>query len=150
MDLDRLNLLASSYPNVVDWYLHDGRQRLSDAVDSLAAILAGRQNRQPGAPLTPFDVRSDLVGIYQAINAHDPHYRYAVEVSHRAPSHESAGDRGLTAASAVMVDGDVWVITKTTTTSRSHRPIHARFSHGTWGKIPTDTSATGVSRPINR
>ncbi|MGF0320527.1 hypothetical protein [Nocardia fluminea] len=126
MDLDRLNLLASSYPNVVDWYLHDGRQRLSDAVDSLAAILAGRQNRQSGAPLTPFDVRSDLVGIYQAINAHDPHYRYAVEISHRAPSHESAGDPGLTAVSAVMVDGEVWVITKIyarTLAALEERPI---------------------------
>ncbi|WP_433574182.1 hypothetical protein [Nocardia brasiliensis] len=136
MDLDRLNLLASSYPAVIDWYLHDGRQRLTDAIEPLAAIIARRADRQPGQQLTTADVHSDLVQIYRAVNVHDPHYRYAIEVSHQPPTRADPPDPGLVAVIARRTDA-IWVITKIYARSLASLeerpiPIELRIS------VPTD------------
>ncbi|MCU1642822.1 MAG: hypothetical protein JWN03_3097 [Nocardia sp.] len=111
LDLDRLNMLASKYPALIDWYLHDGKQRLDNAITALAAIITGQRKRESEQPLTPSDVLPELVGIYDSINAHDPHYRYAVEISHLQPDATAAQSPGLVALSATRTES-AWVITK--------------------------------------
>ena len=91
---DKLGVLAANYPAIIDYYLRDGKERLAAAVESLAAIIAGRQGRSSGQPLVSSDVRSDLGAIYRAINEHDPHYRYEIAVSQSAPFVEQAQPPG--------------------------------------------------------
>lgn len=111
LGLDHLNLLASRYPDVIDWYLHDGRDRLAAALEPLAAVIAGRTRRRTGQPLTATDLYTDLVSIHHAINTHDPHYCYTFEVSHIPPTGEEPPAPGLVALNAVEIDS-TWIVTK--------------------------------------
>jgi hypothetical protein len=63
--------LAGNYPNVIDYYLRDGKERLQAGMDNLTGILSGRLNRQENEPLMPADVMTDLTLIYKALNACD-------------------------------------------------------------------------------
>ncbi|MEU6559225.1 hypothetical protein [Nocardia nova] len=110
IDLDQLDLMAVRHQAVIDWYLHDGKERLSSAVEALASIIAGRENRRSGRSLTAPDIHTDLVAIHQAINEHDPHYRYGFEVSHLPPPTRT-DEPGLIAVAARLIDS-VWIVTK--------------------------------------
>jgi hypothetical protein len=77
--------LAETYPDVIDYYLHNRRERLDTVVGQLSDVirlghgLAGAEHGT-GQPLSPADVESGLTGLYAALNAHDPHYRYSFSV----------------------------------------------------------------------
>ncbi|MDP8017644.1 restriction endonuclease [Prescottella equi] len=86
--LNRLETLAAMYPQVIDYYLRDGKERLQAQTDRLAAIIAGRSERRAGEELQPIDVMGDLRGIYEAINECDPHYRYEISMTAEPPSPE--------------------------------------------------------------
>lgn len=74
--------LAAAYQDVIDYYLHNGRERLETLVGQLTDVIRLGYRLGDGAskPLMPRDVESGLIGLYAALNAHDPHYRYAYSV----------------------------------------------------------------------
>jgi hypothetical protein len=79
-----LDGLAAQYPQVIDYYLRDGKDRLQETI----AILRDLANLEPsatGATVEPQDVSRQLGDIFQALNREDPHYRYDFEVTARPP-----------------------------------------------------------------
>jgi hypothetical protein len=104
--------LAADYPNVIDYYLRDGKERLRANLDNLTRVLSGRLDRQSGEALTASDVYADLAAIYKALNACDPFYRYTYGVSDEPPAPEHLpGEEDLVAAHAVCHDS-VWITVK--------------------------------------
>lgn len=122
--------LAAAYPKVIDYYLHDGKDRLQAEVNNLTAVLSGRKNRQNNDALVPEDVMPDLVGIHKALNSCDPFYRYEIACSdHPPPLEPSSNEPGLVAACAFCRDS-VWVNIKIFALSMAaieERPIAAQF-----------------------
>lgn len=107
--LNRIERLAANQPQVIDYYLRDGRERLEAQTARLAGVLAGRTARQQDHTLTPTDFIGDLRDIYSAMNAYDPHYRYEISITAEPPRSEAEHKKpGLVAiASSGTTDG--WV-----------------------------------------
>lgn len=104
--------LAADYPNVIDYYLREGRERLQAHLDNLTNVLSGRKNRASGEPLVAADVYSDLTSIYKALNACDPFYKYSYQVSDEPPAPQHLpGEENLVAAHAICQDS-VWITVK--------------------------------------
>lgn len=104
--------LAAEYPNVIDYYLRDGRERLQAHLDNLTNVLSGRLARQQDEPLIAADIYSDLTSIYKALNACDPFYKYSYQVSDKPPEPEHLpGEDNLVAAHAICQDS-VWITVK--------------------------------------
>ncbi|MEV7081537.1 hypothetical protein AB0N88_23855 [Streptomyces sp. NPDC093516] len=83
--------LASKYPEVIDYYLRDGKERLEAAVSSLTSLLrlhAGSSGG-PSDAYQASDSIATLHVLHEEINRYDPHYRYDVAVeSETTPSHQ--------------------------------------------------------------
>ncbi|WP_396912464.1 hypothetical protein [Mycolicibacterium sp.] len=104
--------LAAEYPNVIDYYLRDGKERLQAQLDNLTNVLSGRKSRESGEPLVAADIYSDLTSIYKGLNACDPFYKYSYQVSDEPPAAEKMiGEENLVAAHAMCQD-DVWITVK--------------------------------------
>jgi hypothetical protein len=73
--LDFVEGLAAKYPEVIDYYLHSGKDRLEETVGRFLS-LAGRTN--PAQP--PAASQQTLEDLYEALNEFDPHYRYDFSV----------------------------------------------------------------------
>lgn len=80
--------LAAEFPDVIDYYLSDGRQRLEALVGRLTDVIRLGQGigDASGKPLTPAEATVGLTGLYEALNIHDPHYRYSFSVDAQRPS----------------------------------------------------------------
>ena len=76
--------LAADYPQVIDYYLRDGKDRLQDSIAALRN-LAQLSVSPTGAVLEPADVTERLGNLHQALNRDDPHYRYDFEVTSTKP-----------------------------------------------------------------
>ncbi len=73
-----LDALAAEFPDVVDYYLHDGRARLEEAHRDLMRVLDTRDAvGEPGEAAAASD---GLGALYRSLNRHDPHYRYEFAV----------------------------------------------------------------------
>lgn len=129
--------LAADYPNVIDYYLRDGKDRLQAGMDNLTKILSRRMNRQDDEPLMPADVIGDLASIHNALNECDPFYRYKFDSSDEPPPDEpSPSDEGLIAAYAVRQDS-IWITIKIYARSLAaleERPITWRLQFA----VPTE------------
>jgi hypothetical protein len=76
--------LAADYPQVIDYYLRDGKDRLQDSIAALRD-LAQLSVSPTGAALEPGDVTERLGSLHRALNRDDPHYRYDFEVTSKKP-----------------------------------------------------------------
>ena len=77
-----LDGLTSEFPEVVDYYLQDGRERVEQAQRDLMAVLGARD--AGGAGSGPAALHEGLVALHQALNRHDPHYAYDFAVTDHA------------------------------------------------------------------
>jgi hypothetical protein len=77
--LDRVESLAAAHPDVIDYYLRDGRDRLDQSIANLRS-LAGLTRPAGGQLVEPADLTAPLGVLYQTLNRDDPHYRYEFEV----------------------------------------------------------------------
>lgn len=82
--LDFLEKLAADYPQVIDYYLRDGKDRLEASIVAVRD-LAHLSVSATGAALEPRDVIERLGNLLQALNRDDPHYRYDFEVTANEP-----------------------------------------------------------------
>jgi hypothetical protein len=73
--LDFVDGLAAKYPEVIDYYLRDGKDRLEETVRQLLAV-AGLKN-PAASPATSVDSLRELHG---ALNQFDPHFYYDFSV----------------------------------------------------------------------
>lgn len=120
---------AANFPKIVDYYLHNGKDRLEATMKELIAIASGRRNRSDG-PLAIGDVSTDLSSIHKALNAYDPFYRYDYAVSDVPPALEPGpGKDGLVAVYA-MEHESVWIAVEIFALSEAaliERPIGGQF-----------------------
>jgi transcriptional regulator with XRE-family HTH domain len=72
--LDYVDGLASKYPEVIDYYLRDGKDRLETTIRQLLSV-AGSDNQ--GIPAQSIESLNDL---HRALNQFDPHFRYDFSV----------------------------------------------------------------------
>jgi hypothetical protein len=123
--------MAATYPNVVDYYLRDGKDRLQAATDKLTDLLSGRLDRHRNDPLVGRDVLPDLTALYGALNEHDPFYKYDFTVSDSPPPDEPpAREPDLVAVYAIRQES-VWITFKIIARSLAalqERPIRVHLN----------------------
>lgn len=73
-----LDGLAGKYPEAVDYYLRNGRERLARHQEDLLRVLDAR-DAAPDGPATDA-VSEGLAALHRVLNETDPHYRYDVAV----------------------------------------------------------------------
>jgi hypothetical protein len=78
---DHVEGWAARYPDVVDYYLGNGKELLNQNIQALLTILRRRQDPGDCGSLRPSDISGDLLSLDRALNSHDPHYRYEFRVS---------------------------------------------------------------------
>jgi hypothetical protein len=91
--LDFLEGVAAKYPEVVDYYLGNGKQRLDQAIVALTDVLrlgqwltaASLSQAESAVPLQPSETISGLRALHETLNRHDPHFRYDYSVDHEKP-----------------------------------------------------------------
>ena len=105
--LDRVESLAAAYPDVVDYYVRNGRDQLDRSIADLRS-LAGLMRPAAGQFLEPADLAEPLTALYGLLNRDDPHYRYEFEVGRLRPMEELA-ERPDLVASVSAGTGDVAV-----------------------------------------
>ena len=76
--------LATAYPEVIDYYLHDGQDRLQGMIADLRD-LARLPVSATGAAVEPGDLTERLGALLRALNRQDPQYRYEFEVTAEQP-----------------------------------------------------------------
>jgi len=87
--------LASEYPAVIDYYLHDGKDRLLTTIDRLSSLMlltaqppvrASRDIDDGGGSGLSLGTAIDgLMNLHALLNETDPHYRYDFAVSAERP-----------------------------------------------------------------
>lgn len=81
LGLSYVDGLTAAYPNVIDYYLKDGRDRLEAAVASLTSLLRTHANlKDTTGPYQAADAVTSLRAIHEEINRYDPHYRFDFSV----------------------------------------------------------------------
>jgi hypothetical protein len=76
--------LAADYPQVIDYYLRDGKDRLEGSIVALRDLAQLPASRS-GTALEPADAVDRLRNLREALNRDDPHYRYDFEVTASEP-----------------------------------------------------------------
>jgi hypothetical protein len=71
---------AAKYPDVIDYYLLGGQQRVLDQVRTFLAAASLDQAIQSGSVVEPARAIDGLIDLHDALNASDPHYRYEIHV----------------------------------------------------------------------
>jgi hypothetical protein len=132
--------LAARYWYVVDYYLHGGRDRIRDATDSVAGLLAGdmkarkQSDAEPGdgaaALLEPSEIIDHLTLLDTVLNT-DPHFIYGHGISLTMPAIEY--EPGLVAATIQSLPSEKWLyfkIYQRSAQSLEERPIpiHLEFT----------------------
>lgn len=69
--------LAAAYPNVIDYYLRDSKDRLQAAVRDLALL---RSVESAGEAIVGVDDLKDALESIQSLTDSDPHFRYALHL----------------------------------------------------------------------
>src|SRR6266536_1063495 len=104
-----LDALASEYPEVVDYYLADGKARLEEAHCDLMAVLGARASASDGADAGA--TTDGLTALHRTLNRRDPLYRYdfAVGSVDDRDAFVPAEPPGSLVFTVQLSDGDVCV-----------------------------------------
>lgn len=78
--LDFCEGLIAKYPEVADYYLFDGKDRLQEVVRTLLNATGGSGGTE-SEPFRPSDAYPTLESLHEALNAFDPHYRFDFAVA---------------------------------------------------------------------
>ena len=98
--------MAARNPQVIDYYLHGGRDRVESAVAQVAALLRTDQNLPHSdgtGDVTPAGLREHLVRLQTALDT-DPHFRYGVSLDPARPT-LLAEESLIAAAQETAADG---------------------------------------------
>ncbi|MFJ9352587.1 hypothetical protein [Streptomyces sp. NPDC101237] len=96
MGLAQLHGLAAKYPDVIDYFLGNGMERVLDLQQQMLELMGLKQRTDQAlatdkpVPLKAADATDGLESLYRALNAHDPFYRYSFSVddTRRIPQHD--------------------------------------------------------------
>ncbi|WP_412161434.1 hypothetical protein [Curtobacterium flaccumfaciens] len=90
--LDQCVEMAARYPDVEDYYLRDGKDRLRAALGDMTSLLKGldpSDDDSETAVITPGEI-GDHLGRLSKLLQTDPHFRYGIELS--PPGHQPSID----------------------------------------------------------
>lgn len=115
--------LASKYPDVIDYYLHDGKDRLASAISELTSVLGLGQSVAEGPSLDPTHVNRRLADLHKLLNSTDPHYSYDFSITSEPPARPSRPR--LIGTVETKVDGSyiVWEIVARFNEATAERPV---------------------------
>lgn len=85
--IDWVEGLVSKYPDVVDHYFQDGKDRLETSIKSYLSIISPETSTQPA------ESRERVVDLHRTLNNLDPHYRYDFSVEAINPQHPPPASR---------------------------------------------------------
>lgn len=79
---DFCDAVAARHPQVIDYYLHDGREAHETSIAGLTSLLRMHTgtSASPGQPLVAADAIPTLEALHDAINRNDPFFRYSLSV----------------------------------------------------------------------
>lgn len=144
-----LDGLAAKFPDVIDYYLHDGKERLEAAVADLTKLVALGGSVQDSTAgdktLSPADVQPGLASLHRELNRYDPHYRYDFSVDATRP--EIGSQPGLVFA-AHFGDDELCITFKVFARfdeATEERPIPIRL---TWNVDPNSEEAEHLQQWI--
>jgi hypothetical protein len=80
LGLDFIEGLVAKFPEVVDYYLHDGRERLDEVMSRYLALTSYPNPAQP-----PAESVATIERIHKALNDFDPHFLYDFSVQTVTP-----------------------------------------------------------------
>jgi hypothetical protein len=83
--LTHLEGWAAKYPDVVDYYINGGSERMMERVDS-ALRLAGLRRGDGDAGISADSLHASVAALFDQLNHDDPHYRYTFAASHKEPN----------------------------------------------------------------
>lgn len=92
--------MAAEFPQVIDYYLRDGRDRVERRAEALLGAA-----RPPGGPIAASDVAGHLETLRSALNRDDPHYRYEFLTGPAQPDVTALPDGLVMASSRQLEDG---------------------------------------------
>jgi hypothetical protein len=84
--------LAAEFPDVIDYYLHDGAGRLAEVVGKLTEAMHMPPKTDGAGLITPAQVAEHLGSLQPALDT-DPHFRYAISIDPQPPP--TPNDPGL-------------------------------------------------------
>lgn len=76
--------LASEFPDVIDYYLHDGADRLATAIKQMTNALALKPKEEGSGQVTPAQLADHLRSMYPLLDT-DPHFRYGISLDPAMP-----------------------------------------------------------------
>ncbi|MEU6417832.1 restriction endonuclease [Streptomyces spiralis] len=95
--------LVAEFPDVVDYYVRGGKERLQAAVADLTALLRQQSGATDGVEeLSAADAGTLLTTLSKRVNAHDPHYSYDLHVTERPLDHRAIDPERLVFVSQVL------------------------------------------------
>lgn len=92
--------LAADHPQVIDYYLRDGRAQVEQRAEALLDAA-----RAPGGPISAVDVAGHLETLRTSLNSDDPHYRYEFVTGPTQPEVSELPDGLVMASSRQLQDG---------------------------------------------
>ncbi len=107
---DYLDGLAAKFPDVVDYYLQDGADRLERVVGQLVEVMKLTPKAGGDGIVTPAQVMDQLHALQPLLDT-DPHFRYAIGLDVAMPELEDLGKGFIAAMSAGTAGGDCGVVT---------------------------------------
>ena len=88
LGLTYLDSLAARYPDVIDYYLRDGRARLEAQLQDLRTLAGLQEAMQPEAAIRSAEAVALVGALTETINRLDPHFDYELQAGPVPPSQE--------------------------------------------------------------
>ncbi len=129
--LDYIEALVSKYPEVVDYYLRDGKARLEASVLALTELLRTNwDSPSTSDALSPAEVEAPLRSLFKVLNETDPFFAYGISISPTMPSPQSLQVPMLVVARTAGSEAEGFVtiqVIARTRESTEERPVPGVF-----------------------
>lgn len=83
---DFLDGLAAEFPDVIDYYFRDGKDRLSVALAEFSSMIGAPSNHTEEREIQPASAMESILAAHRLINKLDPHFRYDFSVDSNLPT----------------------------------------------------------------
>jgi len=111
--LSFIEALVAKYPMVVDYYLHDGKQRADNATARVTELLKTQLGVSAGSSLTPRDAITALHSLFGALDDADPFYLYGLSVDPTQPRLDAGAlPKRTVMAAQYELPGESWATIK--------------------------------------
>lgn len=107
---DYLDGLAAKFPDVIDYYLQDGADRVERVVNQMVALLGIKEKTDGAGLITPAQVIEQLHGLETLLNT-DPHFSYGISIAPVVPKLHEMGSGFVAALTRSTTSGEGGAVT---------------------------------------